>query len=180
MSPLWASNKNCLQQKRTIKIKITNHCSTSVPQNCMAKTGCAPGIASGISGSCSYHLRQLTQMVAIKPLAQHNKCRRQTLYLQALKRLLPKQHPAITALTILCVEPINYKPMGKQTNIRLRCTVANLIFYQWKGIDCVRTKPGPIKQATASKTAGHRFGRANTTESALRTALEHLLPNGKG
>ena len=69
--------------------------------------------------------------------------------------------------------------MGKQTNIRLKGTAANLIYYKWRDIDCIRTKPDQVKQATASKAAGHRFGKANTTESALRTALEHLLPNAK-
>src|SRR6185312_15004092 len=66
--------------------------------------------------------------------------------------------------------------MGIQSNIKLRGTVENLGFYQWKGIHCIRTKPAKVNQAPiAIKNAGI-FGMAANRSAVLRALLKPLMP----
>ena len=66
--------------------------------------------------------------------------------------------------------------MGIQSNIKLRGTVENLVFYQWKGIHCIRTKPAKVNQApVAIKNAGI-FGMAANRSAVLRALLKRLMP----
>lgn len=66
--------------------------------------------------------------------------------------------------------------MGIQNNIKLRGTVENLIFYQWKDIHCIRTRPAKVKQApVAIKNAGI-FGMAASRSAVLRALLKPLMP----
>ncbi len=66
--------------------------------------------------------------------------------------------------------------MGIQSNIKLRGSVENLIFYQWKGIHCIRTKPAKVNQAPiAIKNAGI-FGMAANRSAVLRSLLKPLIP----
>ena len=66
--------------------------------------------------------------------------------------------------------------MGIQSNIKLRGTVENLVFYQWKGIHCIRTKPAKVRQApVAIKNAGI-FGMAANRSAVLRALLKPLMP----
>jgi len=50
--------------------------------------------------------------------------------------------------------------MGKQKNIRLRCTVENIIYYQWKDIDCMRMVPPKVRQTDSTKKEASNFGVA--------------------
>lgn len=66
--------------------------------------------------------------------------------------------------------------MGIQSNIKLRGTVENLIFYQWKDIHCIRTRPAKVRQAqVAIKNAGI-FGMAASRSAVLRALLKPLMP----
>lgn len=66
--------------------------------------------------------------------------------------------------------------MGKQTNIKLRGTVANIIFYQWKGIHCIRTVPARVRQTRPTKKAASDFGRAVRSSATVRAAFRQLMP----
>ena len=66
--------------------------------------------------------------------------------------------------------------MGKQSNIKLRCTVENIIYYQWKGIDCIRTVPAHVKQTKPTKKAATDFGKAVKSSAIIRSLFRPLLP----
>src|SRR6185312_3286516 len=65
--------------------------------------------------------------------------------------------------------------MGKQTNIRLRGTVENIIYYQWKGIHCIRTVPARVRQTTNTKKEASNFGSAVKTSAAARALFREIL-----
>jgi hypothetical protein len=67
--------------------------------------------------------------------------------------------------------------MGKQTNIKLRGTVGNIIYYQWKGIDCIRTVPARVRQTKNTKKAASQFGMAVKSAAAVRAMLRPVLPD---
>ena len=66
--------------------------------------------------------------------------------------------------------------MGKQNNIKLRGTVENTIYYQWKGIHCIRTVPAQVKQTMPTKKAASDFGLAVKCSAALRRAFKNIIP----
>ena len=66
--------------------------------------------------------------------------------------------------------------MGKQSNIQLKGTVGNVIFYNWKGIACIRTKPDKVKQAPVAKDNAAVFGMAANRAAILRSLLKPVLP----
>ena len=70
--------------------------------------------------------------------------------------------------------------MGKQKNIRLRCTVENIIYYQWKDIDCMRTVPPRVRQTDPTKKEASNFGvavkYAAVARSMFRKIVEELPP----
>jgi hypothetical protein len=67
--------------------------------------------------------------------------------------------------------------MGKQTNIKLSCTVGNIIYYQWKGIDCIRTVPTRVRQTKNTKKAASLFGVAVKSAATMRKMLRPVLPD---
>jgi hypothetical protein len=67
--------------------------------------------------------------------------------------------------------------MGKQTNIKLRGTVENVIYYQWKGIHCMRTVPEKVRQTRNTRKAASVFGMAVKSAAAMRTMLRPVLPD---
>ena len=72
--------------------------------------------------------------------------------------------------------------MGKQTNIRLRGTVKNIIYYQWKGIDCIRTVPARVRQTAPTKQVAKNFGVAVRNAAVARSLFRkilHVLPPGR-
>src|SRR5665213_1153418 len=66
--------------------------------------------------------------------------------------------------------------MGKQTNIKLRGTVENIIYYQWKGIHCIRTVPARVRQTKATKKAATDFGMAVKSSAVARSMFSKLMP----
>ena len=66
--------------------------------------------------------------------------------------------------------------MGKQTNIKLRGTVENIIYYQWKGIHCIRTVPARVRQTKPTKKAASDFGLAVKCSASLRSSFKYLFP----
>jgi len=66
--------------------------------------------------------------------------------------------------------------MGLQNNIKLRCTVENIIYYQWKGIDCIRTVPAWVRQTKATKKAATDFGVAVKSAATMRSLFGKLMP----
>ena len=69
--------------------------------------------------------------------------------------------------------------MGKQGNMKFVGTVDNLIYYKWKDIYAVRTKPVKVKQTKASKQQSRLFGMAAHTGAVLRNLLKPALPDAK-
>ena len=69
--------------------------------------------------------------------------------------------------------------MGKQGNMKFIGTVENIIYYQWKNIYAVRTKPTTVKQTGASIEQSKLFGMAAHTGAVLRSLLKPALPNAK-
>ena len=65
--------------------------------------------------------------------------------------------------------------MGKQTNIKLRGTVGNTIYYQWKGIHCTRTVPARVRQTGNTRKAASLFGVAVKSAAAVRALLKPVL-----
>lgn len=71
--------------------------------------------------------------------------------------------------------------MGKQTNIKLRGTVENTIYYQWKDIHCMRTVPARVRQTPATKKEAANFGvavkNAAIARSMFKVITQYLPPN---
>ena len=67
--------------------------------------------------------------------------------------------------------------MGIQTNIKLRGTVENVIYYQWKGIHCMRTVPEKVRQTPNTKKAASVFGLAVKSAAVMRAMLRPVLPD---
>lgn len=74
------------------------------------------------------------------------------------------------------LKAVSSKTMARQTNIKVRGRVENIIFYQSRGVDCMRIVPPVVRVAPASlKTAGI-FGKASAASKTLRTLLRPVLP----
>ena len=58
-------------------------------------------------------------------------------------------------------------------------TVENLIYYKWRDIYAVRTKPTKVKQTKASIEQSKLFGIAAHTGAVLRNVLKPALPDAK-
>jgi len=67
--------------------------------------------------------------------------------------------------------------MGIQTNIKLRGTVENVIYYQWNGIHCMRSVPQKVRQTRNTKKAASVFGMAVRNAAAMRAMLRPVLPD---
>ncbi len=66
--------------------------------------------------------------------------------------------------------------MGRQTNIKLSTTAANIIYYQRGNEFYIRTKPQHIRQTGATKQCGRLFGLAARLEKAYRYQLAPAIP----
>jgi hypothetical protein len=69
--------------------------------------------------------------------------------------------------------------MGKQGDMKFIGTVENLIYYKWRDIYVVRTKPTKVKQTKASIEQSKLFGIAAHTGAVLRSILKPALPDAK-
>ena len=56
-------------------------------------------------------------------------------------------------------------------------TIANVIFYQFNGKPCARSRPARVRQTTATQKESKLFGSAKTLSRLLRQSLEGLLPH---
>jgi hypothetical protein len=69
--------------------------------------------------------------------------------------------------------------MSKITRVFASGTIGNIIFYERQGTPCARSRPAAVKQTTATKEAGKRFGQAKTISRQLRTGLTTVLNQPK-
>jgi len=67
--------------------------------------------------------------------------------------------------------------MAKQHLFLGNGRIGNVIFYQWKGINCARIATGRVKQSMATKQSAKHFGKAVQLSRSLRMALWPALPN---
>lgn len=67
--------------------------------------------------------------------------------------------------------------MGKQGDIKLRGTVDNVIYYQWRDIHCMRTVPARVRQSDNTKVAASKFGLAVKSAAIIRSMLKPVLPD---
>src|SRR5665647_1145183 len=83
---------------------------------------------------------------------------------------------SITELVRHRQPPNPSKAMGKQTNIRLRCTVDNTIYYQWRDVDCIRTVPARVRQTAPTKKEASNFGVAVKYAAMSRSMFRKIVP----
>ncbi len=69
--------------------------------------------------------------------------------------------------------------MARQRTIYVTGKIANLIFYQWKGIPCSRIMPSVVHQTTATKASAGVFGQATRISKYLRESLQGFVPDYK-
>ncbi len=69
--------------------------------------------------------------------------------------------------------------MGRQTNIKIIGTQGNIIYYKWKDVYSIRSKPAFVKQTKATKASASVFGVAAGLGAALRKTFMPLLPDAK-
>ena len=66
--------------------------------------------------------------------------------------------------------------MARQMGTELIGTIDNLIFYKWRDVYAVRTKPAEVKQSAASIAQRSVFGKAAHLGKVLRQLLTPVLP----
>jgi hypothetical protein len=66
--------------------------------------------------------------------------------------------------------------MGKQRNSKLVGTLGNVIFYNFRGDYCMRTKPVSVQRTEASINSGFNFGRASKISAQIRKAIVSINP----
>ena len=69
--------------------------------------------------------------------------------------------------------------MARQKRIILSGRIANLIFYEYKGIPCARTVPEKVRQTKATKASALQFGLITRISKDLRASLYGFVPNSK-
>jgi hypothetical protein len=69
--------------------------------------------------------------------------------------------------------------MARQKTNNLSGKVANVIFYEFRGIPCARSSPVKVRQTKATKASAEQFGKAVSIASMLRSGLHTLLPDVK-
>lgn len=70
--------------------------------------------------------------------------------------------------------------MAKTGAIPLKGKISNLVFYEFRGIPCVRTTPSKVRQTKATKASAKIFGMAVSMSASLRWGLKSFLPVDKG
>ena len=66
--------------------------------------------------------------------------------------------------------------MGRQSNIKLKGTVENIIYYETGGDYRMRSKPVEVNQSPASIASSHLFGQASKLEKAFRNMMGPAMP----
>jgi hypothetical protein len=67
--------------------------------------------------------------------------------------------------------------MARQKKIILSGRVSNIIFYEFRGIACARTRPARVRQTKATKSSAKQFGKAVRMSRVLRSGLDFILPD---
>jgi hypothetical protein len=84
--------------------------------------------------------------------------------------------PSMTDLARTKQPENSQETMGIQTNIKLRGTVENTIYYQWRDIHCMRAVPAKVRQTKPTKKAAKDFGIAVKSSAVVRSLLRPLMP----
>jgi hypothetical protein len=66
--------------------------------------------------------------------------------------------------------------MGRQRDSKLVGTFGNVIFYNYRGEYCMRTKPVSVKRTKASIHSGLNFGKASKISGQIRKAVAPFNP----
>jgi hypothetical protein len=69
--------------------------------------------------------------------------------------------------------------MARQGNLHFAGRKENLIFYQWRGVPCIRTKPLKVKRVKTAIGNSKIFALASHTGAKLRKLLKPALPDAK-
>ena len=66
--------------------------------------------------------------------------------------------------------------MGRQRDSKLVGTIGNVIFYNYRGEYCIRTKPVSVKRTKASVNSGLNFGKASKISAQIRKSVASINP----
>jgi hypothetical protein len=66
--------------------------------------------------------------------------------------------------------------MGRQRDSKLVGTFGNVIFYNFRGEYCMRTKPVSVKRTRASVSSGLNFGKASKISAQIRKVVAPINP----
>ncbi len=66
--------------------------------------------------------------------------------------------------------------MGRQRNSKLEGTFGNVIFYNFRGEYCMRTKPVSVRRTGASVNSGLNFGKSSKISAQIRKAVAPINP----
>lgn len=69
--------------------------------------------------------------------------------------------------------------MGRVKNLLATGKVGNLVFYEYRGKECVRTAPGTIKQTAGMKKNSSRFGLAARASAYIRDSMGRIFHDEK-
>jgi hypothetical protein len=69
--------------------------------------------------------------------------------------------------------------MASQKNNVLSGMVGNVIFYEFRGVQCIRVRPARVKQSKATKISAGQFGQASRISRLLRSGFHELLADTK-
>lgn len=69
--------------------------------------------------------------------------------------------------------------MGRQSHNFVTGAVGPVIYYEFRGLPCVRARPGRVRQTKNTKASAKRFGLASSMAASLRYGLESITPIDK-
>jgi hypothetical protein len=75
-------------------------------------------------------------------------------------------------------KPVNHKErlMAKKNNNVVQGTLGEVIHYEWKGKQCMRSMPRKFKQTDASVKSGLSFGKASALSREIREDIAYVNP----
>lgn len=69
--------------------------------------------------------------------------------------------------------------MARKDKTVFKGRIRNLIYYNWKNKQCIRTIPATVRQTDATKRLAALFGKAVTISKLIRASLADVLPDHK-
>src|ERR1044072_8862550 len=69
--------------------------------------------------------------------------------------------------------------MGRAKNLLATGKVGNLVFYEYRGKECVRTAPGTVRQTAGMKRNSSRFGLAARASAYIRDSMGRIFHDEK-